>query len=198
MWKIFICIIATVCVLSGCLKVENTVNNIKNEITKNDEQPLEEQEYKDKAIAAMEAKDIDSMKALFSKNARENIEDFDFKIALLMRKFTGEFVSAKYDRRLPLVTEDKERGIKRVETYYVVESKSGEEMLSPRFMYLQIVIQDDEDPNEIGISSMMFSPEIWEITMDDSNRGYYLWVDNPLWADYVDPDEVMSSESESR
>lgn len=196
MGKIFIFIIAAVCVLSGCSNALTKADN--SGAKKNYEIPAEEKEYKDKAIAAMEAKDIDSMKALFSKNARENIEDFDFKIALLMRKFTDEFVSAKYDRRLPLVTEDKERGIKRVETYYVVESKSGEEMLSPRFMYLQIVIQDDEDPNEIGISSMMFSPEIWEITMDDSNRGYYLWVDNPFWGDYVDPDELMPSESESR
>ena len=196
MGKIFIFIIAAVCVLSGCSNALTKADN--SGAKKNYEIPPEEKEYKDKAIAAMDAKDIGAMKSLFSKNARESIEDFDFKIALLMRKFTDEFVSAKYDRRLPLVTEDKERGIKRVETYYVVESKSGEEMLSPRFMYLQIVIQDDEDPGEIGISSMMFSPEIWEITMDDSNRGYYLWVDNPFWGDYVDPDELMSSESESR
>jgi len=168
MGKIFIFIIAAVCVLSGCSNALTKADN--SGAKKNYEIPPEEKEYKDKA----------------------------FKIALLMRKFTDEFVSAKYDRRLPLVTDDKERGIKRVETYYVVESKRGEEMLSPRFMYLQIVIQDDEDPGEIGISSMMFSPEIWEITMDDSNIGYYLWIDNPLWADYVDPDEVMSSESESR
>jgi hypothetical protein len=63
-------------------------------------------------------------------------------------------------------------------------------------MYLQVVAKDDEDTDEIGISSMMFSPEIWQITMYDSNRGYYLWVDNPLWADYVDPDDVMTTESE--
>ena len=50
-------------------------------------------------------------------------------------------------------------------------------------MYLQVVAKDDEDTDEIGISFMMFSPEIWQITMDDSNRGYYLWVDNPFWAD---------------
>jgi hypothetical protein len=42
---------------------------------------------------------------------------------------------------------------------------------------------------------MMFSPEIWQITMDDSNRGYYLWVDNPFWADFVHPDDVMTTES---
>ena len=63
-------------------------------------------------------------------------------------------------------------------------------------MYLQVVAKDDEDTDEIGISSMMFSPEIWQITMDDSNRGYYLWVDNPFWADYVDTDELMTTESE--
>ena len=63
-------------------------------------------------------------------------------------------------------------------------------------MYLQVVAKDDEDPDEICISFMMFSPEIWQITMDDSNRGYYLWVDNPLWADFVDPDDVMTTESE--
>ena len=63
-------------------------------------------------------------------------------------------------------------------------------------MYLQVVTKDDEDTDEIGISSMMFSPEIWQITMDDSNRGYYLWVDNPLWADFVQPDDVMTTESE--
>ena len=56
-------------------------------------------------------------------------------------------------------------------------------------MYLQVVAKDDEDPDEIGISSMMFSPEIWQITMDDSNRGYY------LWADFVQPDDVMTTES---
>ena len=196
MGKIFIFIIAAVCVLSGCSKAVTKADN--SGVTKNYEIPPEEKEYKDKVIAALEEKNIDAMKALFSKNARENIEDIDFKIALLMKRYVGEFTSAKYDRRLPVVTEDKERGIKRVETYYVVETEEGGDELSPNFMYLQIVIQNDEDPDEIGISSMMYSPEIWEITMDDSNRGYYLWVDNPLWADYVDPDEVMSSESESR
>ena len=196
MRKIFIFIIAAVCVLSGCSKAVTKADN--SGVRKNYEIPPEEKEYKDKVIAALEEKNIDAMKALFSKNARESIEDIDFKIALLMKRYVGEFTSAKYDRRLPVVTEDKERGIKRVETYYVVETEEGGDELSPNFMYLQIVIQNDEDPNEIGISSMMYSPEIWEITMDDSNRGYYLWVDNPLWADYVDPDEVMSSESESR
>ena len=63
-------------------------------------------------------------------------------------------------------------------------------------MYLKVVAKDDEDPDEIGISFMMFSPEIWQITMDDSNRGYYLWVDNPFCADYVDSDDVMTTESE--
>ena len=63
-------------------------------------------------------------------------------------------------------------------------------------MFLQVVAKDDEDPDEIGISSMMYSAEIWQITMYDSNRGYYLWVDNPFWADFVNPDEVMTTESE--
>ena len=195
MGKIFIFIIAVFCVLSGCSKAVTKADN--SGFTKNYKIPAEEKEYKDKAIAAMEAKDIDTMKSLFSKNARDSIEDFDFKIALLMKKYRGDLISAKYDRRLPKVFEDKERGIKRVETYYVVENERDGEVLNARFMYLQIVIQNDEDPNEIGISSMMFSPEVWEITMDDSNRGYYLWVDNPLW-NHIDPDEVMPSESESR
>lgn len=198
MRKTYIFIIALIFVVSGCSSTSKLMENSKGETFRSVEIPPEEKEYKDKVIAALEEKNIDAMKALFSKNARESIEDIDFKIALLMKRYVGEFTSAKYDRRLPVVTEDKERGIKRVETYYVVETEEGGDELSPNFMYLQIVIQNDEDPNEIGISSMMYSPEIWEITMDDSNRGYYLWVDNPLWADYVDPDEVMSSESESR
>lgn len=179
--------------LSGCSKAQSKVS--ESGVTEEYKVVSEEKEYKDKVIDALENNDINSMKTLFSKNARDNIEDFDFNIALLMKKFTDEFVSAKYDRRLPLVTEDKDRGIKRIETYYVVESKRGNEKLSPRFMYIQVVVKDDEDSDEIGISSMMYSPEIWQITMDDSNRGYYLWVDNPFWADYVDPDEVMTTES---
>ena len=156
-----IIIILSVLVLSAGLIAKNIVSDFKSEVTKNDNQPPEEKEYKDKVIAALDNQNADDLKALFSKNARESIEDM-------------------------------EKGIKRIETYYVVKTDGG----NIDFMYLQVVAKDDEDPDEVGISSMMFSPEIWQITMDDSNRGYYLWVDNPFWADYVDPDEVMTTESE--
>ena len=155
-----IIIILSVLVLSAGLIAKNIVSDFKSEVTKNDNQPPEEKEYKDKVIAALDNQNADDLKALFSKNARESIEDM-------------------------------EKGIKRIETYYVVKTDGG----NIDFMYLQVVAKDDEDPDEIGISSMMYSPEIWQITMDDSNRGYYLWVDNPFWADYVDPDEVMTTES---
>ena len=158
---------------------------------KGNNRPPEERKYRDKVLSALEEHDVDKLKSLFSKNARDNIDDFDFKIALLMKKYKGKLISAKYDRNYPVVTEDKEKGIKRIETYYVVETDE----LGIKFMYLQVVAKDDENPDEVGISSMMYSPEIWQITMDDSNRGYYLWVDNPLWADFVQPDEVMSTES---
>ena len=192
MKKIIFIIIASVFLISACSSVKNTVDGAKSEITKNDKQPLEEKEYKDKVIAALDNQNADELKALFSKNARESIEDMDFKIALLLKRYKGKSKSVKYDRNFPVVTEDKEKGIKRIETYYVVKTDGG----NIDFMYLQVVAKDDEDPDEVGISSMMFSPEIWQITMDDSNRGYYLWVDNPFWADYVDPDEVMITESE--
>ena len=154
-------IILSVLVLSVGLIAKNIVSDFKSEVTKNDNQPPEEKEYKNKVIAALDNQNADDLKALFSKNARESIEDM-------------------------------EKGIKRIETYYVVKTDGG----NIDFMYLQVVAKDDEDPDEVGISSMMFSPEIWQITMDDSNRGYYLWVDNPFWADFVDPDEVMITESE--
>ena len=192
MKKIIFIIIASVFLISACSSVKNTVDGAKSEITKNDKQPLEEKEYKDKVIAALDNQNADELKSLFSKNARESIEDMDFKIALLLKRYKGKATSVKYDRNFPVVTEDKEKGIKRIETYYVVKTDGG----NIDFMYLQVVAKDDEDPDEVGISSMMFSPEIWQITMDDSNRGYYLWVDNPFWADYVDPDEVMTTESE--
>ena len=185
-------IILSVLVLSVGLIAKNIVSDFKSEVTKNDNQPPEEKEYKNKVIAALDNQNADALKALFSKNARESIEDMDFKIALLLKRYKGKSTSVKYDRNFPVVTEDKEKGIKRIETYYVVKTDGG----NIDFMYLQVVAKDDEDPEEIGISSMMFSPEIWQITMDDSNRGYYLWVDNPFWADYVDPDEVMITESE--
>ena len=185
-------IILSVLVLSVGLIAKNIVSDFKSEVTKNDNQPPEEKEYKDKVIAALDNQNADDLKALFSKNARESIEDMDFKIALLLKRYKGKSKSVKYDRNFPVVTEDKEKGIKRIETYYVVKTDGG----NIDFMYLQVVAKDDEDPDEIGISSMMYSPEIWQITMDDSNRGYYLWVDNPFWADYVDPDEVMITESE--
>ena len=191
MKKILPIIILSVLVLSVGLIAKNIVSDFKSEVTKNDNQPREEKEYKDKVIAAMDAQNADALKALFSKNARESIEDMDFKIALLLKRYKGKSKSVKYDRNFPVVTEDKEKGIKRIETYYVVKTDGG----NIDFMYLQVVAKDDEDPDEIGISSMMYSPEIWQITMDDSNRGYYLWVDNPFWADYVDPDEVMTTES---
>ena len=191
MKKILPIIILSVVVLSAGLIAKNIVSDFKSEITKNDKQPLEEKEYKDKVIAALDNQNADELKALFSKNARESIEDMDFKIALLLKRYKGKSKSVKYDRNFPVVTEDKEKGIKRIETYYVVKTDGG----NIDFMYLQVVAKDDEDPDEIGISSMMYSPEIWQITMDDSNRGYYLWVDNPFWADYVDPDEVMTTES---
>lgn len=193
MRKLLILLPILILSLSGCSKAQSKIS--ESGVTEEYKVIPEEKEYKDKVIDALKNKDIDSMKSLFSKNARNNIEDFDFNIELLMKKFTDEFVSAKYDRRLPLVTEDKDRGIERIETYYVVESKRGNDKLAPRFMYIQVVTKDDEDPDEIGISSMMYSPEIWQITMDDSNRGYYLWVDNPLWADFVQPDDVMTTES---
>jgi lipoprotein len=193
MRKLLILLPILILSLSGCSKAQSKIS--ESGVTEEYKVIPEEKEYKDKVIDALKNKDIDSMKSLFSKNARNNIEDFDFNIALLMKKFTDEFVSAKYDRRLPLVTEDKDRGIERIETYYVVESKRGNDKLAPRFMYIQVVTKDDEDPDEVGISSMMFSPEIWQITMDDSNRGHYLWVDNPFWADYVDTDDVMTTES---
>ena len=192
MKKILTIIIISVIVLSAGLIAKNIVSDFKSEVTKNDNQPPEEKEYKDKVIAALDNQNADELKALFSKNARESIEDMDFKIALLLKRYKGKSKSVKYDRNFPVVTEDKEKGIKRIETYYVVKTDGG----NIDFMYLQVVAKDDEDPDEIGISSMMYSPEIWQITMDDSNRGYYLWVDNPFWADYVDPDEVMTTESE--
>ena len=187
-----IIIILSVLVLSVGLIAKNIVSDFKSEVTKDDNQPPEEKEYKDKVIAALDDQNADALKALFSKNARESIEDMDFKIALLLKRYKGKSTSVKYDRNFPVVTEDKEKGIKRIETYYVVKTDGG----NIDFMYLQVVAKDDEDPEEIGISSMMFSPEIWQITMDDSNRGYYLWVDNPFWADYVDTDELMTTESE--
>ena len=192
MKKILPIIIISVIVLSAGLIAKNIVSDFKSEVTKNDNQPPEEKEYKDKVIAAMDDQNADALKALFSKNARDNIEDMDFKIALLLKRYKGKSKSVKYDRNFPVVTEDKEKGIKRIETYYVVKTDGG----NIDFMYLQVVAKDDEDPDEVGISSMMYSPEIWQITMDDSNRGYYLWVDNPFWADYVDTDELMTTESE--
>ena len=192
MKKALCIMIISVLVLSAGLIAKNIVSDFKSEVTKNDNQPPEEKEYKDKVIAALDNQNADDLKALFSKNARESIEDMDFKIALLLKRYKGKSKSVKYDRNFPVVTEDKEKGIKRIETYYVVKTDGG----NIDFMYLQVVAKDDEDPDEIGISSMMYSPEIWQITMDDSNRGYYLWVDNPFWADYVDPDEVMITESE--
>lgn len=191
MKKILPIIILSVLVLSVGLIAKNIVSDFKSEVTKNDNQPREEKEYKDKVIAALDNQNADALKALFSKNARESIEDMDFKIALLLKRYKGKSKSVKYDRNFPVVTEDKEKGIKRIETYYVVKTDGG----NIDFMYLQVVAKDDEDPDEIGISSMMYSPEIWQITMDDSNRGYYLWVDNPLWADFVQPDDVMTTES---
>ena len=191
MKKILTIIIISVIVLSAGLIAKNIVSDFKSEVTKNDNQPSEEKEYKDKVIAALNNQNADELKALFSKNARESIEDMDFKIALLLKRYKGKSTSVKYDRNFPVVTEDKEKGIIRVETYYVVETDGG----CLDFMYLQVVSKDDEDTDEIGISSMMYSPEIWQITMDDSNRGYYLWVDNPLWADFVQPDDVMTTES---
>lgn len=192
MKKILPIIILSVLVLSVGLIAKNIVSDFKSEVTKNDNQPPEEKAYKDKVIAALDNQNADALKALFSKNARESIEDMDFKIALLLKRYKGKSKSVKYDRNFPVVTEDKEKGIKRIETYYVVKTDGG----NIDFMYLQVVAKDDEDPDEIGISSMMYSPEIWQITMDDSNRGYYLWVDNPFWADYVDTDELMTTESE--
>ncbi len=191
MKKILTIIIISVIVLSAGLIAKNIVSDFKSEVTKNDNQPPEEKEYKDKVIAALDNQNADELKALFSKNARESIEDMDFKIALLLKRYKGKSKSVKYDRNFPVVTEDKEKGIKRIETYYVVKTDGG----NIDFMYLQVVAKDDEDPDEIGISSMMYSPEIWQITMDDSNRGYYLWVDNPFWADFVHPDDVMTTES---
>ena len=191
MKKILTIIIISVIVLSAGLIAKNIVSDFKSEVTKNDNQPPEEKEYKDKVIAALDNQNADELKALFSKNARESIEDMDFKIALLLKRYKGKSKSIKYDRNFPVVTEDKEKGIKRIETYYVVKTDGG----NIDFMYLQVVAKDDEDPDEIGISSMMYSPEIWQITMDDSNRGYYLWVDNPFWADFVHPDDVMTTES---
>jgi len=175
MKKILPIIILSVLVLSVGLIAKNIVSDFKSEVTKNDNQPREEKEYKDKVIAALDNQNADALKALFSKNARESIEDMDFKIALLLKRYKGKSKSVKYDRNFPVVTEDKEKGIKRIETYYVVKTDGGN--------------------IDFSISSMMYSPEIWQITMDDSNRGYYLWVDNPFWADYVDPDEVMTTES---
>ena len=191
MKKILPIIILSVLVLSVGLIAKNIVSDFKSEVTKNDNQPPEEKAYKDKVIAALDNQNADALKALFSKNARESIEDMDFKIALLLKRYKGKSKSVKYDRNFPVVTEDKEKGIKRIETYYVVKTDGG----NIDFMYLQVVAKDDEDPDEIGISSMMYSPEIWQITIDDSNRGYYLWVDNPFWADFVNPDEVMTTES---
>ena len=191
MKKILPIVILSILVLSVGLVAKNIVSDFKSEVTKNDNQPPEEKEYKDKVIAALDNQNADDLKALFSKNARESIEDMDFKIALLLKRYKGKSKSVKYDRNFPVVTEDKEKGIKRIETYYVVKTDGG----NIDFMYLQVVAKDDEDPDEIGISSMMYSPEIWQITMDDSNRGYYLWVDNPFWADYVDPDDIMTTES---
>ena len=121
MKKILTIIIISVIVLSAGLIAKNIVSDFKSEVTKNDNQPPEEKEYKDKVIAALDDQNADALKALFSKNARDNIEDMDFKIALLLKRYKGKSKSVKYDRNFPVVTEDKEKGIKRIETYYVVK-----------------------------------------------------------------------------
>ena len=161
MKKIIFLIIASVLLISACSSVKNSVDGAKGEITQNDNYPRDEKEYKDKVIAALDNQNADALKALFSKNARESIEDMDFKIALLLKRYKGKSKSVKYDRNFPVVTEDKEKGIKRIETYYVVKTDGG----NIDFMYLQVVAKDDEDPDEIGISSMMYSPEIWQIIL---------------------------------
>jgi len=123
---------------------------------------------------------------------KSTVADYENMISTLKTLF-NELKSSKITEKPETKpnTEDKEKGIKRIETYYVVKTDGG----NIDFMYLQVVAKDDEDPDEIGISSMMYSPEIWQITMDDSNRGHYLWVDNPFWADFVQPDDVMTTES---
>ena len=63
--------------LSGCSKAESKVS--ESGVTEEYKVVPEEKEYKDKVIDALENNDINSMKSLFSKNARDNIEDFDFK-----------------------------------------------------------------------------------------------------------------------
>ena len=53
MKKIIFLIIASVLLISACSSVKNTVDGVKSEVTKNDNQPPEEKEYKDKVIAAI-------------------------------------------------------------------------------------------------------------------------------------------------
>ena len=53
---------------------------------KGNNRPPEERKYRDKVLSALGEHDVDKLKSLFSKNARDNIDDFDFKIALLMKK----------------------------------------------------------------------------------------------------------------
>lgn len=90
MKKILTIIIISVIVLSAGLIAKNIVSDFKSEVTKNDNQPPEEKEYKDKVIAALDNQNADELKALFSKNARESIEDMDFKIALLLKRYKGK------------------------------------------------------------------------------------------------------------
>ena len=87
MKKIIFLIIASALLISACSSVKNTVDGAKSEVTKNDNQPLEEKEYKNKVIAALDNQNADDLKVLFSKNARESIEDMDFKIALLLKRY---------------------------------------------------------------------------------------------------------------
>ena len=73
MKKILPIVILSILVLSVGLVAKNIVSDFKSEVTKNDNQPPEEKEYKDKVIAALDNQNADDLKALFSKNARESI-----------------------------------------------------------------------------------------------------------------------------
>jgi hypothetical protein len=128
----------------------------------------------DYLLEALDNKDKDGLKAMFSKNAIDQVENFDQSITDLFDYYEGDFVS--YDNWGGPVTEEginsdgTGRKWKRLDSTCDVKTSNGEY----RFAIIEFV-QDTADADNVGVWSLYI------IKMEDDNDPEYAY-----WGDGKD------------
>ena len=127
--------------------------------------------YMDKVVEALQKGDKDALKAMFSKNAIEEAENFDESIDDLFDFFQGDFVSYNDWGALSVEEGKNDDGTGRnwkeiSSTYDVVTNKQ-----EYRFAIIKNFVIDTANPDNIGIHSL------YVILAENTDRQRAYWGD---------------------